>query len=186
MPPYPWAAMQPGGDSIQYTSRQFNSAAWLRRCLARHGHKHTWMGFVDVDEFLMFRWAAMLAVLQPVRPFMISSWFLLPGSTNPRARRSEQRKAVWVCPFWRCCRDPWPAVQSLPALLQEFEGPGAPPQANSGKTGGGCSAVGPSRFVWMQAASLVISRPLSSDDKHGLAVCLVLPFPQVWWRIASS
>ena len=37
-------------------------------------------------------------------------------------------------PAPRCLhRDPWPAIQSLPALLQEFEGPGEPPQANSGK-----------------------------------------------------
>ena len=24
-------------------------------CLARWGARHTWMGFIDVDEFLMFR-----------------------------------------------------------------------------------------------------------------------------------
>ncbi len=27
----------------------------LRRCLAEHGSQHTWLVFIDSDEFLMFR-----------------------------------------------------------------------------------------------------------------------------------
>ena len=50
-------------------------AVSVRSCLARHGHKHTWMGFIDVDEFLMFRWG-------PVQTFC-----MLLGSATPRARQ---------------------------------------------------------------------------------------------------
>lgn len=39
-------------------------------CLAQHAHKHDWMAFFDVDEFLVLisRCAAILAILSPLPP----------------------------------------------------------------------------------------------------------------------
>lgn len=103
-----------------------------RRCLQQHGAQHTWMGFIDVDEFLMFRcvglsfsvwlWPAACPPTDPCR--------CAPGCTCSALQRTARRAPP--APRGRHCRDPWPAIQSLPALLREFEGPALPPNATSG------------------------------------------------------
>ena len=64
-----------------------SSCLFVRSCLARYGHKHTWMGFIDVDEFLMFRW-------EPVQTLC----------TAVGLCRTESAVTRHPCP--RCCSGP--------------------------------------------------------------------------------